>query len=83
MSSLIQEEVRVNRVDGPFQQVPFKKFRCSPSFVVPKKELGAFRLILNLSYPKGEGLNAYVDPMYTSVNYQDVSKPPFPHISRR
>ena len=72
IDSLIEAEIAANRVDGPFSEIPFYEYRCSPTFTVPKKELGSFRLILNLSYPKNEGLNAYINPIFTSVSYQGI-----------
>ena len=39
----------MGRLAGPFDVNPFRNFRISPLGLIPKKELGAFRLIHDLS----------------------------------
>ena len=45
----LQKELDSGRIDGPFEEVPFKTFQTSPIGVVPKKEPGKFRIIQHLS----------------------------------
>ena len=40
--------------------------------LVPKKESGSFRLIHDLSFPKGGSVNFWTPPEYTSVSYQNI-----------
>lgn len=40
--------------------------------LVPKKEPGQFRLIHDLSYPKGQSANSCIPSEFTSVNYQNI-----------
>lgn len=65
----IQKEVQAGRVEGPFVKPPFANFRVSPLGLVPKKEAGEFRMIHDLSYPKGDSVNAHIDPKLCSVQY--------------
>ena len=49
---LVQKEVQLGRVLGPFETEPLKELCCSPLNLVPKAgNLGKFRLIHNLAYP--------------------------------
>ncbi|VDI00834.1 Hypothetical predicted protein [Mytilus galloprovincialis] len=60
------------RIKGPFDEPPFDKFICSPLGLIPKKESGSFRLIHDLSFPKGDSVNFWTPPEYTSVSYQNI-----------
>lgn len=55
VSKKIFKEVQKGRILGPFLVPPFRNFFSSPLSLVPKKEPGAFRLIHDLSFPKGAG----------------------------
>ncbi len=54
----IMREIQKGRVEGPFTTPPFANFRVSPLGLVPKKELGEFRVIHDLSFPKGDSINS-------------------------
>ena len=52
LNSMVQTELKAQRVAGPFDVPPFPNFVVSPLGLVPKKETGKFHLIHNLSFPK-------------------------------
>ena len=56
----LKEELKMNRIAGPFEEPPLDNFRISPLGCVPKKEQNSFRIIHDLSYPKGNSLNAFI-----------------------
>ena len=65
-------EMHLGRIAGPFQQVPFPNFQASPLGLVPKHEIGKFRLIHDLSFPKGDSINCYTSKEYTTVQYESL-----------
>lgn len=65
----IAKEVELGRIAGPYASPPFSNLRVSPLGVVPKKELGKYRLIHHLSYPKGESVNDGISKEEASVSY--------------
>jgi len=60
------------RIEGPFNTPPFKNFVVSPLAIRPKREPGKFRLIHDLSYPKGtqDSINANIPREECAVEYQ-------------
>lgn len=69
----IQSEIDLGRISGPYNKRPISNLRCSPIGLVPKKT-GGFRLITHLSFPPGNSVNTYIDPVHSSVQYS-----PFDH----
>ena len=65
----IHAEIEAGRVAGPFDERPSLNLRVSPLGLVPKKEVGSFRLIHHLSYPSGDSVNDFIDPNFCSVEY--------------
>lgn len=65
----VAKEVSLGRMIGPFDSPPFTNFRISPLGVVPKKEVGKFRLIHHLSHPKGSSVNDGISKEDASVSY--------------
>lgn len=65
----LDKEVEAGRFAGPFDTKPFKNFIVSPIGIVPKKQLGEFRLIHHLSYPEGDSINSHIDRKYCTVSY--------------
>jgi hypothetical protein len=59
-------------VAGPFKNIPFDNFICSPLGLVPKSLPGKFRLIHDLSYPKGNSVNLLIPPENSQVKYDDI-----------
>ena len=53
-----QKELRNNAIMGPYQKIPFNgKIGISPLSTRPKKDSEERRVILDLSFPIGEGIN--------------------------
>jgi len=51
---MLDKELRAGRIAGPFDQLPFQTFICSP--------LGKIRIIHDLSHPKGWPLTQSIHP---------------------
>jgi len=64
----IKKELEAGRLAGPFQSPPLSPFIVSPLGLIPKKSPGDFRLIHNLSFPKGASANDGISPENTSVH---------------
>ncbi|KAJ1089006.1 hypothetical protein NDU88_002160 [Pleurodeles waltl] len=65
----LEMELQLGRVAGPFACPPLPNFIVSPLGIVPKKELGKYRMIHHLSYPKGASVNDYLEEGSCSVGY--------------
>ena len=52
--------------------IPLTPFRVSPLGVVPKKNLGEFRLIHHLSFPKGSSVNDGIPLEHSRVCYATI-----------
>ena len=63
-------EVCLGRVAGPFLSKPYVNFHVSPLGCVPKKEEGKFRLIHDLSQPKGNSVNDFIPDEFASIRYE-------------
>ena len=66
----IQKELDAGRVAGPFDKLPLPNFQVSPLGLVPKKVPGEFRVIHDLSYPKGDSINSTVSKEYATIHCQ-------------
>ena len=60
----------MGRITGPYKQKPISNLRCSPIGIVTKKS-GGFRMITHLSFPNGDSVNDFIDPVLTSVHYSN------------
>ena len=69
VSEKLQTELQTDRIRGPFDHSPFPDMKLSPIGLVPKKVPGQYRLIHHLSYPKGQSVNDFIDPIFSSVHY--------------
>ena len=67
----IIEELKRGRVAGPFAKPPFENFRTSPIGVVPKKEVGKFRVVTDLSFPRGFSINDGIPDAEASVEFNN------------
>ena len=72
LAAKIQKEISLGRFIGPFTSPPFDKFVCSPLGLIPKKQPGRFRLIHDLSFPRGASVNSSISPENTSVQYENI-----------
>ena len=70
VQSKIDHELSLGRIAGPFDNPPCDNFIVSPLGLVPKKTQGEFRLIHDLSFPKGDSVNSHIDPEFSSVQYE-------------
>ncbi|XP_062588444.1 uncharacterized protein LOC134250110 [Saccostrea cucullata] len=68
LQSIIDKEIHLGRMAGPFDTPPISNLRCNPVGVLPKKD-GSWRLITNLSGPIGNSVNDFIDPSLCSVSY--------------
>ena len=57
MRELLDKEVRLGGMLGPFKEVPFRDPCFSPLNTVPKKDSLKRRLVVDLSYPRGNSIN--------------------------
>ena len=57
----LQVERSHQAIAGPFRAPPFRPwFRTNPVMTRPKRDSTDFRVILDMSYPPGDGVNAYI-----------------------
>ena len=66
----IRDELAAGRIAGPFSHPPLPGLVVSPLGLVPKKLPGDFRMIHDLSYPKGDSVNSHMLPGASSVSYE-------------
>ena len=70
----INHEIHLGRIAGPFDEPPFFNFHSSPLGLVPKHDPGKFRLIHDLSFPKGDSINSYTSREFTTVKYDTLDR---------
>ena len=66
----INHEIHLGRVAGPFNAPPFHPFIVSPLGLVPKKEPDTYRIIHDLSAPKGYSVNEHIADEFVTVSYE-------------
>ena len=75
MWNKLMKEVKLGRVAGPFDEVPFENFIQSPIGLMPKVGSDQTRLIFHLSYDFKDGLksvNYHTPKERCSVRYKDL-----------
>lgn len=66
----LANEVRLGRVAGPFLSPPLPQLQISSFGVIPKKgQPGKWRLIVDLSSPRGFSVNEGIDPEQCTLQY--------------
>ena len=74
--SVVDEKLRIEleagRVSGPFDHMPLEHLIVSPIGLVPKKEPGLYRLIHDLSAPKGASVNDCIPKEFCTVQYETL-----------
>lgn len=70
MDEYISQELMAGRIVGPFTSLP-PHCIVSPLGLVPKQDPGAFRVIHDLSFPKGRGVNDLIPNHLIAVSYED------------
>ena len=68
VSVAISKELRNGHMAGPFATPPWPDLHCSPLGARIKDD-GSYRLITDLSYPKGESVNDFISKEEFSVQY--------------
>ena len=68
----LAKEISQGRIAGPFHELPFVNMHISPIGVVPKKEVGQYRLIHNLSYPTDTSINDHIPDELKTVHYSSI-----------
>ena len=66
------KEISIGRIAGPFTKPPFTDFHSSPLGLIPKHDQGKFRLIHDLSFPRGDSINFHTSKQFTSVQYETL-----------
>ena len=66
----LEKVLKMNRIAGPFEEPPLDNLRISPLGCVPKKEQNS--IIHDLSYPKGNSINAFIPQEFTKVKYENL-----------
>nr|XP_045600975.1 uncharacterized protein LOC123759764 [Procambarus clarkii] len=88
---MLDKELSLGRIAGPYEVPPFKNFKCSPIALREKSTPGKYRLLHNLSYPYSpDSVNANIPRESTSVTYQSihdavtmvVSRSPGAHLAK-
>ena len=69
----IQRELVRGHTSGPFDSPPYPVLHCSPLGAVPKKD-NTYRLILDLSSPRGSSINAGISRSDYSVRYSSFDE---------
>jgi hypothetical protein len=68
----LAKEISQGRIAGPFHELPFVNMHISPIGVVPKKEVGQYRLIHHLSYPTDKSINEHIPDELNTVHYSSI-----------
>ena len=69
--SILQSEVQLGSVIGPFKEKPISTVRISPIGLVEKSD-GCWHLINHLSFPEGGGVNDLIDEKLCQVKYASL-----------
>ena len=70
VKSMLQKESMLERIAGPYPTPPLDNFIVSPLGCIPKKESGKFRIIHDLSSPRGNSINDFISEEDASVQYE-------------
>ena len=68
VTKAILKELKNGHIAGPFTEPPLDNFHCSP-LGAREKDDGSYRLIMDLSYPKGQSVNDFISKEDFSVEY--------------
>ncbi len=65
----LSEEIKEGTIAGPFSHQPFPHVQVNRFGIIPKSTPGKFRLITDLSFPKGKSVNDLIPDQEASVSY--------------
>ena len=68
----LDAELQKGRISGPYDQPPLENMIFSPLGLVPKKKPGEFRIIHDLSFPKGDSVNSHIQHQDSAVQYETL-----------
>lgn len=68
IQNILDQEIQLGRMDGPYVVRPFSNLRTFPIGIVPKKT-GGWRLITHLSAPGGYIFYDFIYPYFCTVKY--------------
>ena len=68
----LAKEISQGRIAGPYHELPFVNMHISPIGVVPKKEVGQYRLIHHLSYPTDKSINEHIPDELNTVHCSSI-----------
>ena len=75
IDNYLNEECAKGHVAGPFKEAQAMGMHISRFGVIPKKsQPGKWRLIVDLSHPKGSSVNDGIDPSLCSLSYTSVDE---------
>ena len=72
VSEYLREELRLGRLVGPIPQPRSHLIHTSPVGLVPKPHSDKWRLIIDLSYPRGKSVNDGISSAFCSLQYTSV-----------
>ncbi|KAL9976443.1 hypothetical protein ACROYT_G013744 [Oculina patagonica] len=68
VTEALQKEISRGHTAGPFSSLPLPTLQCSPLGVVPKKD-GSWRIIMDLSSPRGSSINDFISKEDYTLHY--------------
>ena len=68
---MLHKELALGRIAGPFTSIPLYNLVVSPLGLIPQTQPGKFRIIDDLSFPKGDSVNSGIPQEFCSVTYED------------
>lgn len=74
INEYILKGIQAQRIAGPFDDPPLTNFVTSPLGIVPKSEVGKYRVIHDLSFPEGQSVNTYIPRENSEVQYDTIDK---------
>ena len=72
VSRIVEDDLRLGRLHGPFVNPPYDTYVVSPLGAFPKRDMTKIRVIHDLSYPHAESVNSQIDPAEYSLQYSSV-----------
>ena len=73
VDSKLNKERDADRIVGPFHELSFPNFRCSPLGIVSKKDLSECCLTHHLTYPSGSSVHDFIPEDCSSVHYASIN----------
>ena len=72
IDKILQNELSLGRIAGPFEYPPYQEFHLSPLGLVPKPNGTEFRIIHDLSFPFAASLNFAIPEECKTVSYDNL-----------